>query len=524
MWNVANWKTPVRLLGAAILLATILPRAAAAQAQTTTIIQVENPAADRPASTRLMVSGWAVDPAGTGPGVDTVQLYLGDPEAGGQALGTATYGQPRPDVARLLGDNRFTNSGFQLAVELPPGDYVLYVYAHSNTAGPDEGWAVTSVTFSASTAVRPDPEADALLGGDQPRVRTAAPPAGGTASGSAQAPAGRQSSSGFTATVDPSGGIRTTPSRNDPIPLDPIVPGMSSLLGSGPNDPELADPTGSGSGIRTSVVSEPRSGAGSGQYSTGPVTLVGGSGNVCPGPNCPANTANLNAQLQNIPPSLVRELTGYNIPGLGNSTPCVPSNGPGGCNPLTGSSLSPGAPSPFQQLQNQAAAAMQSSSGTPLVSPPVNTGPACSQYNASGQCVAYMGGQGPLGSVCLRFVGSQCVYYGSPTGAPGSSLPGSSIGSTVSSVTGVVGQPLTGSVGTTSTTGGFIPGLATTYPPGVLSPSTGTTVNTGVPSTSTTVTPSTPLLTGSPYGTTTTSSGTGICLQYAPNGVCVRSQ
>src|SRR5581483_12072224 len=134
----------------ALALTGLLPAARAqADDQATTMIQLESPASDTPSSTRLMVSGWAGDPTGDGAGVDMVRMYLGDPNADGQDLGAATYGQSRPDVVRTLGDSRFANSGFQLAVELPPGDYTLTVYAHRNTASQDEGWVVYSTSFTA---------------------------------------------------------------------------------------------------------------------------------------------------------------------------------------------------------------------------------------------------------------------------------------------------------------------------------------------------------------------------------------
>ena len=255
----------------ALAVALVVPTASArADQQATTIVQLESPASGSSVGTRLMVNGWAADPSGQGAGVDAVRVYLGDPNSDGQDLGAATYGQSRPDVARTLGDSRFTNSGFELAVELPAGSYTVSVYAHRSGAGPDEGWAVASTSFTASASVRPDPRAVALLGGDQPQVRTAAPP---TTSPTAAMGGGRSGITGggaFSVTND-DGAIRTTVSRtNDPIPLDPIVPGMSSAQGTGAGGAELADPTGSGAGIRRSVASDPIPGTsgGSGQYST----------------------------------------------------------------------------------------------------------------------------------------------------------------------------------------------------------------------------------------------------------------
>jgi len=240
-----------------------------------------------PASTRLMVTGWAADPSGDGAGVDAVRMYLGDPNADGQDLGLATSGQPRPDVARTLGDSRFTNSGFQLAVELPAGDYTLTIYAHRNTAGPDDGWVVYTTSFTASASVRPDPRAVAVLGGDQPAARAANPSNNGAivmGGGNGRTP---NSDVPFSASSPDGNQIRTSvTNRNDPIPLDPIIPGATSSYSPGRNDPEIADATGSGSNIRISVASDNQGGSNNGnQYRTGSVSISGGQGNACPGPN-----------------------------------------------------------------------------------------------------------------------------------------------------------------------------------------------------------------------------------------------
>jgi hypothetical protein len=451
------------LLSLALVVALGGPTAtgAAAQAQATTIINLESPASNAPVSTRMMVAGWAADPSGRDSGVDRVRVYLGDPNADGQELGAATYGQPRPDVARTLGDARFTNSGFQLAVELPPGDYTLTVYAHKNTAGPDEGWVVYSSTFTASASVRADPRATALLGGEQPQVRTAAPgsapldPASGTAGSGNSRIVG-----GSALATSPDGtAIRTTVSRNDPIPLDPIVPGLTAGVGAGRGDIELSDATGSGSGIRQSVISEPVSGASStrdGQYRTGSVSMTGGTNTSCPGPNCPSNTQQVNQAMQNLPPNLVRDLIGYNIPGLGNSQACLPgaSQQTNGCNPQTGSSIQAGAPSGVQQVQNQTAAAWQQSANQPGLQPAVPTGPQCNTYGQNGQCAATAGSQGPLGSTCLRWQGSQCSYYGQapPQAATGQGQNANRTGTQNNGLLGLAGPQATQNplLGTTS--------------------------------------------------------------------------
>lgn len=81
-------------------------------------------------ATRLLVRGWAVNPASQrGTGVARVDLYLdGGPDTGGQYLGQANYGRERPDVAAALGP-QFLASGWDLAVDLPRGPHTLIAIA-----------------------------------------------------------------------------------------------------------------------------------------------------------------------------------------------------------------------------------------------------------------------------------------------------------------------------------------------------------------------------------------------------------
>src|SRR5581483_595640 len=62
------------------------------------------------------ITGWAADISSTdGTGIDEVRISLdADPDQGGVPV-SATYGADRPDIADLLGDPRFTASGFALA-------------------------------------------------------------------------------------------------------------------------------------------------------------------------------------------------------------------------------------------------------------------------------------------------------------------------------------------------------------------------------------------------------------------------
>jgi hypothetical protein len=107
------------------------------------VVAVDTPPPGSNVAGPVVVRGWAADPAAfSGTGVDRVDVYLdGEQGAGGTLVGTATYGLPRPDVARNLGSPRFAPSGFALPVNLPPGPHTLHVYARSSTQPSGEGWS-----------------------------------------------------------------------------------------------------------------------------------------------------------------------------------------------------------------------------------------------------------------------------------------------------------------------------------------------------------------------------------------------
>jgi glucose/arabinose dehydrogenase len=102
-------------------------------------ISVDTPAPGAAAALPFLVAGWALDladPAGTG--VDAVHVYA-FPTAGGPPvfLDVAAYGHARPDVGAIFGA-RFAASGYQLLVaggSLPPGSYLLQVFARSSVSG-----------------------------------------------------------------------------------------------------------------------------------------------------------------------------------------------------------------------------------------------------------------------------------------------------------------------------------------------------------------------------------------------------
>jgi hypothetical protein len=100
---------------------------------------VDLPAMNQNVSQNFRVAGWALDLASsTGPGIDSVVVWA-YPVSGAPPVlvGVATLGLARPDVGAAFASARFTPGGFNLTVTgtLPPGEYNLVVYAHSEIAG-----------------------------------------------------------------------------------------------------------------------------------------------------------------------------------------------------------------------------------------------------------------------------------------------------------------------------------------------------------------------------------------------------
>ncbi|HLI28984.1 MAG TPA: PPC domain-containing protein [Chloroflexota bacterium] len=125
----------------ALLLAWPLLDATAARAQAPgPQLVVERPAADSVVRGNVVIGGWAADPTaplGTGIVPDAVEIWLGAADSG-QLVGTAGYGDPRPDVVQQLGNARFLASGFRYfwnACDVPPGPNTLVVRARSARPG-----------------------------------------------------------------------------------------------------------------------------------------------------------------------------------------------------------------------------------------------------------------------------------------------------------------------------------------------------------------------------------------------------
>jgi hypothetical protein len=99
-----------------------------------------------PLPSSLIIEGWAIDQAAkAGSGIDAVHVWAYPAMGSPIFLGVADYGDDRPDIGALFGE-RFTNSAFSLAVDLPPGSYEIVVYPHSAVVGDFHGAQSVRVT------------------------------------------------------------------------------------------------------------------------------------------------------------------------------------------------------------------------------------------------------------------------------------------------------------------------------------------------------------------------------------------
>jgi hypothetical protein len=160
------FRTTLRALAASLLVAAQLllttgPASAQAVSLTTTTwlpgpngvgLSTISGTVDQPQNaTTGQLTGWVVDTTAQGwSGIDTIQIWNGLMEAGGQMIGPAVLQVNRPDVADSLGNPYFAASGFSASV--PASTFTsgntLYVYAHT----PDKGWWYQQVLSSGSAA------------------------------------------------------------------------------------------------------------------------------------------------------------------------------------------------------------------------------------------------------------------------------------------------------------------------------------------------------------------------------------
>ncbi|HVJ26488.1 MAG TPA: hypothetical protein VM493_03065, partial [Vicinamibacterales bacterium] len=108
---------------------------------------VDTPVQNETTSTRIRVTGWALDlGSAVNSGVNAVHVWAYPTNGAAPILvGTGDYGFSRPDVGNAFGSSRFTNSGFDVHGNLPPGDYTVVAFAHSSVMGAFNNAALVSI-------------------------------------------------------------------------------------------------------------------------------------------------------------------------------------------------------------------------------------------------------------------------------------------------------------------------------------------------------------------------------------------
>ena len=98
------------------------------------IVQVETPSNGTHVRQPFTITGWALDPSASDPGIGTIHVWAFSSTGQARFLGVASYGQSRPDIAAIYGP-QFTASGYSIGVKgLAPGDYLIGLYAWVNAA------------------------------------------------------------------------------------------------------------------------------------------------------------------------------------------------------------------------------------------------------------------------------------------------------------------------------------------------------------------------------------------------------
>ena len=101
------------------------------------IITLDAPPANQVVEGTVSGFGWAVSQISPEHGIDRITGYLDNLDDPASELGAATYGLPRPDLARTFG-NEYGQSGFKFSWDLDgvkPGEHVLYLMAEG-----EKGW------------------------------------------------------------------------------------------------------------------------------------------------------------------------------------------------------------------------------------------------------------------------------------------------------------------------------------------------------------------------------------------------
>jgi hypothetical protein len=120
------------------------------------VMWVDIPGTSTSVNQYFTIAGWAADlAAASGTGVNTLHIWAYQNPGSGQApiwVGTPTYGSARSDIAGLYG-SQFTNSGFSIAANLPPGVYLLYIAAFSTVTNSFNQAQHVTVTVATSQLV-----------------------------------------------------------------------------------------------------------------------------------------------------------------------------------------------------------------------------------------------------------------------------------------------------------------------------------------------------------------------------------
>ncbi len=123
-----------------MMLGPSLLTAAEALAQSTSPIRLDVDSPETGVSItngqRVFVGGWAVAPDGPGVGIRSVDVFLDTPQGATAYLGSARLGIVRQDVASVLGNPQWVNSGYNFdwtPRSVPQGPHTLYIVAHSRS-------------------------------------------------------------------------------------------------------------------------------------------------------------------------------------------------------------------------------------------------------------------------------------------------------------------------------------------------------------------------------------------------------
>lgn len=128
----------------------------------------------------IQLTGWAIDRAAAGStegastGIASVSLFLDGPPGTGTAIGTATYGDERDDIAQACGNARFRNAGWHISLDAGSftlGQHTVYALANSVRSTTAE----TTATLTRVPSFADDPIGDIEFPVDRaavPRVAT----------------------------------------------------------------------------------------------------------------------------------------------------------------------------------------------------------------------------------------------------------------------------------------------------------------------------------------------------------------